>query len=257
MRRFPKTAIRSPPPTDEIITITRRTNSYGKKMICTNQILVLMFLFVIGCIIYMYNAHIQNLENQLGGGGGKTQNMFGIDPSTFLIPMPTGIPTKRYDPDVLTDPYIPPLKEDGYVGGGGYSRGLPQLSAPIQTFPIMGPSVVPVNIETRGIPNQYTQMGILTQSGENFSKNDNLAKLILPLMGRRHLSGRDKWQYYTMSNTGNINTKLPIRANGRSCTSEYGCDPLYSGDIVYVEGYDHTFKATIYENSIFSYIPVL
>jgi len=83
------------------------------------------------------------------------------------------------------------------------------------------------------------------------------SRLILPLMGRRHMTGRDKWQYYAISNTGNLNTKLPISTNGRSCTSEYGCDPLSSGDIVYVEGYNHAFKATIYENSIFSYLPVL
>lgn len=235
MRRFAKQDLqisRSPP---------RRNN--------TSSIMLFMFIVVIGCIVYLYNTHIWYLENKLCE---KTPNMFGIEPSTFLIPRP-----KQYD--VLADPYVPPVKEDGYVSGG-YSRGLPSLMAPIQTFPIMGPPVVPVNMETRGIPSQYTQVGILTKIGENFSKNDDncaSTKLILPLMGRRHLTGRDKWQYYTISNTGNINTKLPIRANGRSCTSEYGCDPLYSGDIVFVEGYDNKFKATIYENSIFSYIPVL
>jgi ferredoxin-NADP reductase len=76
-------------------------------------------------------------------------------------------------------------------------------------------------------------------------------------MGRRHMSGRDKWQYYTISNTGNLNTKLPISVNGKSCTSEYGCDQIMNGDSVYVEGYKNTFKATVYENNMFSYIPVV
>jgi hypothetical protein len=80
--------------------------------------------------------------------------------------------------------------------------------------------------------------------------------MILPLMGRKHMSGRDKWQYYTISGTGNLNTKLPISVNGRSCTSEYGCDDIYNGDVVYVEGYKDTFHATIYENNQFHYIPV-
>ena len=105
---------------------------------------------------------------------------------------------------------------------------------------------VPVNVETRGPSPDFTQIGILTKSEEN---------LILPLMGRRLM--RDKFQYYTFSNTGNINTKLPVSKNGKSCTGEYGCDELYNGDTVYVEGYKDTFLATIYENSRFNYIPYL
>jgi hypothetical protein len=80
--------------------------------------------------------------------------------------------------------------------------------------------------------------------------------LILPLMGRK-LSGRDKMQYYTTSNTGNMNVKLPVSKNGKSCTGEYGCDEIYNGDTVYVEGYAEVFKATIYENTRLSYIPYL
>ena len=105
---------------------------------------------------------------------------------------------------------------------------------------------VPVNVESRGPSSAFTQIGILTKPEEN---------LILPLMGRR--LQRDKYQYYTFSNTGNINTKLPVSKNGKSCTGEYGCDELYDGDTVYVEGYKDTFRATIYENSTFNYIPYL
>jgi hypothetical protein len=103
-----------------------------------------------------------------------------------------------------------------------------------------------VNIPSRGPSPAFSQIGILTKSEEN---------LILPLMGRR--LQRDKYQYYTFSNTGNINTKLPVSKNGKSCTGEYGCDELYDGDTVYVEGYKDTFRATIYENSTFNYIPYL
>jgi hypothetical protein len=97
----------------------------------------------------------------------------------------------------------------------------------------------------------YKQMGILTEN----KNNNNHQKLILPLMGKQHVNGRDKWNYYTISNTGAINTKLPIRVKGRSCTNEYGCDQLYSGDIVYVEGYNQSFQTTIYENNAFEYLP--
>lgn len=106
-----------------------------------------------------------------------------------------------------------------------------------------------INIATRGTNQSYSQIGILTRPGINAET------LILPLMGRRHDSGRNKMQYYTISNTGNMNTKLPVSKDGRSCTGEYGCDEIFNGDTVYVEGYADTFKATIYENSRYNYIP--
>lgn len=129
-------------------------------------------------------------------------------------------------PNVILDPYGPPLKNDYYQRG------------------------VAVNIKTRGINSDYTQLGILTRG-----KGGN--DMILPLMGRRIISGLDKWQYYTISNTGQINTKLPIRVKGKSCSGEYGCDCLNDGDFVYVQGYNDSFQATIYENNQFNYIPYI
>ena len=80
--------------------------------------------------------------------------------------------------------------------------------------------------------------------------------LILPLMGRPLIANRDKWNFYSMSDQ-NHSIKLPISHNGKSCTNEYGCDNLYNGDIVYVEGYNDAFKVTMYENEGLSYIPIL
>lgn len=114
--------------------------------------------------------------------------------------------------------------------------------------PLISPNQgIPVNIETRGLNSDYTQMGILTRG--------NGTDMILPLIGRRLMSGLDKWQYYTISNTGNMNTKLPISVKGRSCSGEYGCDSIANGDMVYVEGYNDTFRVTIYESGKFNYIP--
>jgi hypothetical protein len=130
----------------------------------------------------------------------------------------------------------------------GESTSNPLVTSSIVTPTIATPpqNAMPVNIPSRGPSPAFSQIGILTKSEEN---------LILPLMGRR--LQRDKYQYYTFSNTGNINTKLPVSKNGKSCTGEYGCDELYDGDTVYVEGYKDTFRATIYENSTFNYIPYL
>jgi hypothetical protein len=120
---------------------------------------------------------------------------------------------------------------------------------PLKTVDIRGP-VLPVNVATSSYNTAYQQIGILTKNGrEN--------PTILPLMGRNLLNGRDKWQYYTVSNTpgAGINSRLPISVNGKSCTGEYGCDSVSNGDTVYVEGYNDTFRATIYENARLNYIP--
>jgi hypothetical protein len=121
--------------------------------------------------------------------------------------------------DVLTDPYVPPLKTDFYQ------------------------PCVRINVETRGVPQEYGQVGLLTRGDT-----------ILPLMGRRLYS--DKWQYYSISNTGVVNTKLPLRFKGRSCTSEYGCEALSTGDSVYVEGYKQSFGVTLYETAQLQYLPL-
>ena len=75
-------------------------------------------------------------------------------------------------------------------------------------------------------------------------------------MGRPLHTNRSKWQYYTMSDSNN-SVKLPISQNGRSCTDEYGCDSLYNGDNVYIEGYNDAFNITVYDNNKPNYIPYL
>jgi hypothetical protein len=129
---------------------------------------------------------------------------------------------------------------------------------PLNTIDVRGPvelpprvsDGIPVNIRTSTANTAYRQVGILTRSGNGGEP------LILPLFGRNLLNGRDKWQYYTIANSNAaFNAKLPISVNGRSCTNEYGCDSVSNGDTVYVEGYDDTFRATIYENATLSYIP--
>ena len=55
----------------------------------------------------------------------------------------------------------------------------------------------------------------------------------------------------------NNSVKLPISLKGKSCTNEYGCDCLYNGDSVYVEGYNDSFKVTMYDNDNPQYIPFL
>jgi hypothetical protein len=204
----------------------------GKKCIpglfCIENMTLFLLIVIVILLIYVWYTQLvkpmRNIE--------KDQSKI------IVVNTPNNIPlasiSTRNNP--MNDPYAPPLKNDGiyYPTDSGDIRGIPLK--------------VPVNIETRGMNMEYQQVGILTRTNNS---ND----MILPLMGRRNLAGRDKWQYYTISNSGNLNTKLPISVNGKSCTNEYGCDQVYNGDIVYVEGYKDTFIATIYENNLFRYLP--
>ena len=139
-------------------------------------------------------------------------------------------------------------------------------SPPLNTIDVRGPVELPplpssigiglpVNIRTSTANTPYRQIGILTK---NVNSGNGTDPIILPLFGRSLVNGRDKWQYYTVANSGGVafNAKLPISVNGKSCTGEYGCDSISNGDTVYVEGYDDTFRATIYENATLNYIPI-
>ncbi len=179
----------------------------------------LFILLIISIVItyHFYYAKVQTNDN--------TPTVI-INPSNNL----QDLGSIKINKDAINDPYQPPLKNTSTHYFNHNNGG------------------IPVNIQTRGTNSNYEQVGILTRS----NSSDNL---ILPLMGRLTMSGRDKWQYYTISNSGNLNTKLPVSLNGKSCTSEYGCDNIYNGDSVYVEGYNDSFTATIYENNPFRYIP--
>jgi hypothetical protein len=129
--------------------------------------------------------------------------------------------------DPLSSPYNPPLRNEQY----GMMKG-----------------VVPINVSTNvgAVDTEYRQVGILTAL--------NTKGKIIALMGRPLFTNRDKWQYYTISNQNNA-IKLPISRNGKSCTSEYGCDRLTNGDSVYIEGINEAYKVTLYDNDTMRYLP--
>jgi hypothetical protein len=124
------------------------------------------------------------------------------------------------------------LRNDSYFGGAN-------MMMPMSAG-------MPINVRTQGPPinTNYRQVGLLTRI--------NGKETILPLMGRPLQKNRDKWQFYTMSDKNN-SVKLPISFKKKSCTGEYGCDNIYNGDTVYVEGYKDAFQATIYDNAVMEY----
>jgi len=143
----------------------------------------------------------------------------------------TDLGKKNSSPIIVMNPYTFPRENP-----------LTNLYAP----PLQNDMVVLPPVATQSTDVNYRQIGILTR------KHDSSE--ILPLMGRRQIRSRNKWQYYTMTGN-NIQMKLPVSVNGKSCTGEYGCDEIYNNDTVYVEGFKDIFIATIYENNSFIYNP--
>jgi len=194
-------------------------------VICIENMTLFILVLVVGLVVYMIYSQNKTATHS----NSESQKIVVIQQPTLA-----SVATRRTES--LNDPYSPPLKDDGYYH-------------PRDSSDVRG---IPVNVETRGSGMSYQQVGILTPV------NGGGDSLILPLMGRKWMNGRDKWQYYTMANgMSNISSKLPVSVSGKSCTSEYGCNEIQNGDTVYVEGYKTTFSATIYENGTFSYIPYL
>lgn len=189
-------------------------------VICVENMTLFMMIVLTIFLVYFYVSVIakQNKMANVLPTNGPLEVKIVSNNDESLPFLKNAISTRK--PDTLSNPYVPPEKVD---------YGFP-------AFPVY-------------FDFQYAQKGILTKSG------GRIENTILPLMGRRIQRNRDKWQYYTMMNSGNFATKLPISSNGRSCTNEYGCDELMNGDKVYVEGYNDVFVVTVYENSLFNYNP--
>jgi hypothetical protein len=183
----------------------------------------------VAVIAYLLRAPTQAYGQAYGQAQAQspTQAYDQGHPSMFQSRANYGVSNARED--VLLNPYAPPMRDDR------------------ASLDIRGPAVMPINVSTQGTGNAaYRQVGILTRiSGP---------ETILPLMGRPLFRNRDKWQFYTISEKSNF-IKLPISVKGRSCTNEYGCDNVYNGDTVYVEGYNDAFKVTAYDNAVMQYLP--
>jgi len=197
----------------------------GKKcipgLICVENMTLFVMVVILIVVLYMYYLNF-------------------VKPNSHTTVVQIQQPPYSHPPQFIgtpiDDPYYPPVAD---------------VRGPV---PLIGRRAIPVNIPTQGYSLEYSQIGILTRMN-GIHRDGNIGEMILPLMGRQIMTGRDKWQYYTMSTTGNMNTKLPIRINGKSCTSDIGCDSVSSGDIIYVEGFNDTFRATVYDNAGISYIP--
>lgn len=196
-------------------------------VICIENVTIVIIVFVLLIAAYYYSTKISNINES------KTEVTREIVVNE--VDRPLGLfsrPNYSYSNvpnDILLNPYAPPYRDD---------RVFPFNLDPRGAIPI------PINVSTSAVDTTYRQVGIL--------KRVNGSEMILPLMGRPLFTNRDKWQFYTLNEN---NIKLPVTFKQKSCTSEYGCDNVYTGDSVYVDGIDAVFKATMYDTAVYKYLP--
>jgi len=94
----------------------------------------------------------------------------------------------------------------------------------------------PFNIPTQGVAEEYQSMGIVkTPEGK-----------LLPLFGRRCVSSRERYNYYTRTDSYNP-LPLPIEMQGRDCQDQVGCPELFNGDRVKISTLNEQGEVTIYK----------
>ena len=156
----------------------------------------------------------------------------------FMVTVGLVIFSLRNTPQMVLMPQQQPTQQSVQVsvkGDDRYSRA-PEAERDWSTGPdlSMVPSL-PFNIATQGIPESYQSMGIVkTGDGK-----------LLPLYGRRSLSSRDRYNYYTRTDTYNP-IPMPVTIKGRDCQDQVGCPELYDGDKIKLPATDQAGEVTIY-----------
>jgi hypothetical protein len=208
-----------------------------KGVICVENITMVLFTICFFIIIYLFYTNLNGQKIIVNNNNNPSEKIVIKDTQRenngwFGISWPY---TNFISQDPLLNPYAPPLRDERYF---------------IPGFNVVPNGAVPINISTNigAVDTSYRQLGILTPL--NGSSKDN----IVPLMGRPLFTNRDKWQYYSTSNQNN-SVKLPVSRSGRSCSNEYGCDKLYTGDTVYIEGVNEAYRVTVYDNNVIRYLP--
>jgi hypothetical protein len=107
------------------------------------------------------------------------------------------------------------------------------------------PGAIPINISTQGLPQAFQQAGII-KSGDT----------ILPLYGRQTVYRRDRYNYYTRTDTYNP-VQVPIHYERRDCMDDIGCHELLGGESIRVAGLEKVGKVEVYKYDGPKYIPGL
>jgi hypothetical protein len=151
-------------------------------------------------------------------------------------------------PTIPTDPRFQPLSPERSYDTPPDLRGFP--SPPIMA----GGGAIPINQMTRGAPDQFQQVGVLTAPGGT-DTSATPTRTILPLFGRKLVTNRDRWNYYTRTDGLNP-VQVPLEFKRRKCDDDNGCEEIGDGDNVSVPIMGQSYVANVYRYSVPRYLPV-
>jgi len=202
--------------------MARRVNICPPGILCITPSLILLIAVILICVLaFIYYIHN---EKKYSMNLSNSQN-----------------------PPVPYQPLSPPISINVESPNDKYMRAPKPQREWLRPVDLDGAvsSFIPV-FATRGLPEAYQSMGIVTtSSGE-----------LLPLYGRRVASRSDRFNYYTRTDTNNP-IPLPIKYNRRDCQDDVGCDELFDGDRVNIVPTNQNGSVTIYRFNGPTYIPGL
>ena len=125
------------------------------------------------------------------------------------------------------------------------NRQQPRIKLPATKSTVAQTPRSRVNVPTRRI-SQYKQVGLLYSSASD----------IQPLYGRPTYRGSNRWNYFLITDSGNIVVNIPLSIEERDCSERNGCRELYDDDKVFVPELNKMFEVRLYKNTV-RYIPSL
>jgi len=200
-------------------------------------VLVAMILIAVGVAAYTYNEQNSKKRTKENYINNRNEN-----PQTvkIIVESPTQAPAA---PNHMAPSIYPPPPDRDYNSRPDLRGFVPPHNMP----------VMPINFPTRGLPQEFQQMGVLTAPGGS-STSASPNRTLLPLLGRRSANSRDRYNYYTR--TDGLNPiQVPVSFKNRGCDDDTGCDEIMSGDTIGVPLLGQTYTATVYKYNTPRYIP--
>ncbi len=174
-----------------------------------------------------------------------TKSQTPTKPTVVVIPQSNPTPIS-VSVDTPVDPRFSPMAPERSYETPPDLRGSPPLSA--------GVGAIPINQMTRGLPEQFQQVGVLTAPGGS-ETSASPTRTILPLFGRKTVANRDRWNYYTHTDGMNP-VQVPVEFQRRKCDDDTGCQEISEGDSVGVPILGQSYIASVYRYSTPRYIPI-
>jgi len=144
------------------------------------------------------------------------------------------------DTYIRDNSFIERERKSPYVNSAVYGSGVPGKV---------------VNVKTRGEPEQFHKVGLLTRtvdpSSETIMSGISQAANVLSLYGRATYPGSSMWEYYVEVN-GN---QVPITNNNRECIGSTGCSELMNGSSLNINELDGSYTYKSYPNEEIRYLP--